>query len=170
MKAKCYENYPYWIVLISNLLQLSVYVIGAVIISQIGLVWIIPYVLYILFLEARLLRKSCVNCYYYGKFCSFGKGKLCSVFFRKGNPKKFVKSEITWKDIIPDFLVSLIPFFVGIVVLVLKFDWILLLFVVLLFLLSSFGNSFVRGTLACRYCKQRKIGCPAERLFSKTQK
>jgi hypothetical protein len=25
----------------------------------------------------------------------------------------------------------------------------------------------VRGQLACRYCKQREIGCPAAQLFNK---
>jgi hypothetical protein len=27
----------------------------------------------------------------------------------------------------------------------------------------------VRGQLACRYCKQRIIGCPAEQLFNTTK-
>jgi hypothetical protein len=28
----------------------------------------------------------------------------------------------------------------------------------------------VRGQLACKYCKQRELGCPAEQLFSKTKR
>jgi hypothetical protein len=27
----------------------------------------------------------------------------------------------------------------------------------------------VRGQLACRYCKQREIGCPAAQLFDTTK-
>jgi hypothetical protein len=41
--------------------------------------------------------------------------------------------------------------------------------VIMLVLLSTIGNSFVRGSLACRYCKQRDLGCPAEQLFNKNK-
>ncbi|MFH1684097.1 MAG: hypothetical protein ABIA67_04360 [Candidatus Margulisiibacteriota bacterium] len=26
---------------------------------------------------------------------------------------------------------------------------------------------YLRGSLACKFCKQRELGCPAEQLFSK---
>jgi hypothetical protein len=38
------------------------------------------------------------------------------------------------------------------------------------FLLTFIGNGLVRGSLACKYCKQREIGCPAEQLFNKKKK
>jgi hypothetical protein len=31
------------------------------------------------------------------------------------------------------------------------------------------GNAVVRSQLACRYCRQREIGCPAQRLFERTK-
>ena len=170
MKEKCYENYPAGSVILANLLQIAIYVIGAVIISRLGLVSLGTYILYIVWLEIRLLRRSCVNCYYYGKYCAFGKGKLCSLFFKKGNPKKFWKDNITWKDILPDFLVSIIPMVVGIVLMIISFNWSLLVLVVLLFLLSSVGTGLVRSSLACKHCKQRELGCPAEELFNKEKK
>jgi len=114
------------------------------------------------------MKKSCVNCYYYGKYCAFGKGKLSSLFFKKNNPQKFIKPKITWKAIIPDFLVSIIPLVVGIVLLILKFNWLILSLVVLLVLLGSVGTSFIRNSLACKFCKQRKIGCPANSYLTKT--
>ena len=43
-----------------------------------------------------------------------------------------------------------------------------IIFIALL-LLGFLGNALVRGHLACRYCRQREIGCPAERLFDKRQ-
>lgn len=67
------------------------------------------YIAYILLLEYRLLSGSCRYCYYYDKYCSFGKGKLSSLFFRKGDPKHFLKRKILRKDLIPDALVSVIP-------------------------------------------------------------
>jgi len=167
-EIKCFENYPYWIIIVSNLLQLSIYTIGVIIIKPLGIIWLLIYLAYIVFLEIRLLRKSCINCYYYGKRCAFGKGKLCSLFFKKGDIKNFAATDkITWKDLLPDMLVAIIPVIIGIVRLVMDFNWILLLLVILLFILVSKGNEFVRGTLACKFCKQREINCPADKLFNK---
>ncbi|MFH0832854.1 MAG: hypothetical protein V1900_03995 [Candidatus Aenigmatarchaeota archaeon] len=118
-------------------------------------------------MESNVLRRSCVNCYYYGKLCGFGKGKVCSLFFKKGNPKKFIKDKITWKDIIPDFMVFIFPLIGGIILLVRSFNWILLILIAVLLSLSFAGNAFIRGSFACKYCKQREIGCPAEKLFMK---
>lgn len=165
-KISCYENFPGWIVFISNLLNILIYAIGFYIILQIGLVYAVLYLLYVGLLEVRVMDKSCRNCYYYGKNCAFGKGKLCSLFFKKGN-KKFIEREIGWKDLIPDFLVSLIPIIAGIILLIIDFRWLILLLIIILAILMSLGNAFVRGQLACKYCKERELGCPALKIFDK---
>lgn len=167
---KSYENYPLWIVFFSNFVAIATYLIGACIIYQAGIAWMIFYLVYVLFLEFRLVHGHCVNCYYHGKYCAFGKGKLSSLFFKKGDSKKFACMKITWKDMVPDLMVGLIPLIMGIAVLVLDFSWLLLLLVLILFLLISFGNAIVRGSFACKYCKQREFGCPAEKLFNKGKK
>ena len=69
----------------------------------------------------------------------------------------------------PDFLVSLIPLGVGIALLVRSFSWLVLLLLIVLLGLASAGTGFVRGQLACKYCRQRELGCPAEQLFSRTK-
>ncbi len=166
-EIKGYENYPFRLVLISNLLSLLIYGLGIYVIAQIGLTWVFLYLLFILLLEFRLLKHSCKYCYYYGKYCAFGKGKLCALFFKKGDPGIFIQRKITWKSLVPDFLVSLIPMISGIVLLIIKFKLGLLLILGLLFLLSFMGNAFVRSNIACKYCKQKEIGCPALKLFSK---
>ena len=163
----CYEKYPLWIVLISNLVSLAIYVLGAIVMYEVGWVWLVLYLIYILWLEVRLLKKSCVYCYYYGKTCAFGKGKICRLFFKQGDPQEFVKAKITWRDIIPDFLVSIVPILVAIALLIIDFNWLILALLIALIFLTSAGNGFIRGSLACRYCKQREIGCPATELFSK---
>ena len=157
-------------VAVTNAVQIAIYAIGAFILYQFGLVWSVAYLLYVAWIESRVLRKSCVNCYYYGKFCAFGKGKLCGMLFKKGDPKAFLRPNITMKDIIPDFLVSLIPIGAGIVLLLGGFSWHVAVSVVLLFLLGFAGTAAVRGKLACKFCKQREMGCPAERLFNKKKK
>lgn len=167
-QVDCHENYPMQIVGLSNLISLSIYGIGAYIVAKV-LVWLlIPYLLYCLWLEFRLIRRSCINCYYYGKMCAFGKGKLCALIFKKkGNPELFIQDKITWIQLIPDFAVSLIPLIAGIVLLVTDFTWLLLILVIMLCVLAFGGNAVVRGSFACKYCKQKEIGCPAEQLFNK---
>lgn len=165
-EIKCYENYSYWIIIVSNFLTLAIYTIGIIIIEPLGIIWLLIYLAYIVFLEIRLLRKSCVICYYYGKICAFGKGKISSLLFKKDNRKGF-NGNFTFKDLIPDMLVAVIPIIIGIVRLIMDFNWILLLLVILLLLLVSKGNEFIRGSLACKYCKQREINCPADKMFNK---
>ena len=165
-----YENYPATIVIVSNLVSFLIYIIGAFILSRFSLIWVTCYVLFILLLEFRLLSGHCVDCYYYGKTCAFGKSRLSSLFFQRGEPEKFSRMKITGKNILPDFLVFMIPALAGILLLIQGFSLAILMLVIMLFLLGFAGNALVRGQLACRYCKQREIGCPAEQLFNKTKK
>jgi len=167
MENSCYENYPLKIVLLSNLLSLSIYIIGAYILFNLAIIFGILYLIYCLFLEIRLLRKSCINCYYYGKTCGFGKGRLSSLFFKKGDNSKFPQQEISWKDMIPDLMIFIFPLVGGVIILISKFSWIILLLILILLILSSIGNAIIRGVFTCKYCKQHKLGCPAERLFNK---
>lgn len=163
----CKEKYPIAIVIGSNLLSFLIYGIGAFLLLQFSIFWVIAYAVFIIFLEFRLLGGHCVDCYYYGKTCAFGKGRLSSLFFKKGDPDRFLRMQVTWKDIVPDFLMFIIPVLAGILLLVQRFSWMILILIVVLVLLGFMGNALVRGKLACRYCKQRKIGCPAAQLFDK---
>jgi len=146
-----YENFPFWIVFLANLLSLAIYAIGILIFARFGIVWALLYLAYCIYFEIRLLRGSCVNCYYYGKFCGFGKGRLCALFFRRGDPAKFNKRKITWRDLIPDFLVTLFPLVGGIILLIRDFDWLITGLLVALVVLITVGNGLVRGNLACKY-------------------
>jgi len=161
----CHEDYPVSTVIVSNLVPFVIWITGAFIISLIGLPWALLYLLFVLALEFRLVSGHCRDCYYFGKTCAFGKGRLSALFFRRGDPEAFTQLKIGWKDLVPDFLVFLVPVIAGIVILVWQFSWTILLLIIVLFILGFAGNAFVRGHLACRFCKQRELGCPAERLF-----
>ena len=162
-----YHTYPLWIVAASNTLSLSIYILGFHILSRLELYLAFAYLAYILFLEIRIIKMHCVNCFYWGKICAFGKGRLSSWLFKQGESSKFCAKKMTWKDMIPDMLVLLIPAVTGIVILILKFNIWILLSLILIILLSTSGNGFVRGNLACKNCKQAELGCPALDLFSK---
>lgn len=161
------DNYPIWIALTSNLVSTGTYALGFLVVYRLGLVYSFAYILFILTLEFRLLKYHCIDCYYWGKRCGFGKGRVSALFFKKGDMSKFCTMNITWKSMIPDLLVSLIPLVVGIVLLIIKFDFILLAILLLIVALATFGNSFIRGSLTCSRCRQKDAGCPAYLLFNK---
>jgi hypothetical protein len=165
--SKTFENYPIRIVTLSNVVSFGIYILGFIIIYQLGLIPSIIYLGFILALEYRLIRYSCTNCYYWGKTCGFRKGRLSALFFKKGDPLKFCNNVITWKYMIPDLLVSLIPLAIGIILLIIKFEPLILFALVLLVALTTAGNGYIRGTLTCTNCKQRELGCPADKLFNK---
>ena len=167
VKDSPFENFPLWMVAVSNAVGLAIYAIGLYLTARLGIVWALLYAAYCLWMEIRILSKSCRRCYYFGKRCGFGKGRMCSWIFSKEKGKNFAEKRISWADIAPDFLVSLVPLGVGIALLIRSFSWSVLILVVLLAVLASIGTSLVRGQIACRYCKQRELGCPAEQLFSK---
>ncbi|MDP2950929.1 MAG: hypothetical protein Q8N55_00945, partial [bacterium] len=131
-------------------MALLIYVLGSYILYKLWIGFMVLYILYCLRVEKRVLKKSCVNCYYYGKTCCFGKGRLCALFLKKGNPKDFCKRKISWYHILPDFLVSIFPLMGGIILLATKFDWCILVLMVIIVLLSFVGNAFIRGNFACK--------------------
>jgi hypothetical protein len=162
-----FENFPLRMVVPTFLVQLAVYGLGGFIILRFGLAFLGIYIACILGLEFRVLRNSCVDCFYHGRTCCFGRGRLCALVLGKGDPKRFSERKIGWAHILPDFLISIIPLLAGIILLVLRFDILLFVVVVALTILAFPVTGFIRGAWACRYCRQREAGCPAERLFGR---
>jgi hypothetical protein len=156
-------------VLICNAVGLAIYTIGLFLMVRLGIVWGVLYAAYCVWVEWRVLSGSCRSCYYFGKRCGFGKGRLCSWFFTKKTEQSLSAKRISWREVVPDFMVSLIPLGVGVTILIRSFSWLVLLLIVTLAFLGSVGTGLMRGQIACRYCKQRELGCPAEQLFSKTK-
>lgn len=171
MESTTFERYPWSIILLSNALAFSIYGIGVYALSGLGWWFVVGYAVYCLWLEFGVLKKSCVNCCYYGNWCGLGKGKLCALLFRRGDPEAFAAAEASWRDVAPSFLVGIFPLIGGIVVLSTRgWSWLLAALLVALILLSSAGNAIVRGSCLCKHCKQRELGCPAEKLFGGAQR
>lgn len=169
-ETKTLDYFPIWIVLLSNLVYVLTCLIRFMIMFRSG--WIVAgiYLIFILALEYRLISKHCVDCYYWNKTCGFGKGRLSALFFKRGDPSKFCGKEMSWKDMIPDLLISFVPIITGAVTLIVKFDIYLLFALIILISLMTFGNGFIRGYLVCNHCKQKVLGCPAEKLFNKERR
>ena len=168
MITETYENFPWRMVATANAVGLGIYAFGLFLMLRAGAVWGALYAVYCAWMEWRLLSRSCRTCYYYGKRCGFGRGVVCSWFFSKSMERTLREKPISWLDIVPDFLVPLIPLAAGVVMLIRSFSWPVLFSVLLLLVLGSIGTGMVRARIACRYCKQRALGCPAEQLFSRS--
>lgn len=162
-----YEKYPVRIVIQSSIHSLAIYALGFSILYPLGIVWALLFLTYIIAVEYRLLRAHCTNCFYWGKRCAFGRGKLSALFFKKGDANKFCAKQMTWADLIPDMLITLVPLIVGIIWMIIDFSFMRMTALVALMLLTTMGNGYVRGALACNHCKQRELGCPAQQLFNK---
>lgn len=165
--VKTYENYPRSMVLLAVLVNVAIYAAGAFILSGFGSAAAVLYLLSCFGNELHVMKKSCVDCYYYGKGCAFGKGKVAPLLFKRGDPGRFTAKTISWKELLPDMLVLMIPLVGGIALLILGSSWSVAMMLVVLLVLSFGGNYLVRSRIACKYCRQREIGCPAEQFFGK---
>lgn len=166
-KIEPFENFPIWIPLITILFSVISYIIGALILIRFGIIFSILYLFYCLVAELIVIFRSCRDCWYYGKICGLGKGKIAPLFVKKGDTKKFADRDISIIHMIPDFLVVIIPLAGGIILLILNFTILTLLLIVILIILFFGGTAFIRGTYTCKYCKQKDIGCPADAIFNK---
>jgi hypothetical protein len=162
-----YKKFPLIIPITAILISSLIYLLGAYILLGFGILVSIFYIIYCIGVELLVLIKSCTHCYYYGKICGLGKGKICALFFKKGNPEKFKSKEVHWYHLIPDFLTFIIPLVGGLIILYTNFSWFILVTMILILILSIGGNTVIRGFYACKFCKQRDLGCSAEQLFNK---
>ena len=169
-KPGCYESYPAWVVIVSNLVTFSVYGAGLYLLY---LVWPwlgLLFLIYLLWLEDSVLREGCVCCWYYGKACASGRGKLAPLLHKKGESKKFSEKDMSMKDMIPHFLVSIIPAITGVYLLIQSFDLLVLGLAAWPLIVTFLGNPIIYGKMSCPYCRQRKMGCPACEFFMKKEK
>jgi len=85
MKTGSFENFLWWMVLTCNAVGVAIYAIGLFLMARLGVVWGALFAAYCIWMEWRLLSGSCRSCYYFGKRCGFGRGRLCSWFFAQGS-------------------------------------------------------------------------------------
>jgi len=104
-----------------------------------------------------ILRKIvCTGCYYYGKWCHIGWGKLSSLFFKKGNLEEFKKC--VEGKLVPIVYMSLmlIPIVLLLIVTIFEYNH-LKLVLILLFIGLSVYITFISKMHGCRQCKMRYL-------------
>lgn len=153
------ENFPMRAVVLANLAMVAWIALGTIacwflaplaawiyLAVAVSMVWVV------------LRRLVCVNCYYYGKWCGTGWGKLSAVFFRQGNINSF-KGSIGVKLAPMTYgLLSLIPLVLVIVSLV-QAVTIAKVIVLVLLLAMSVYSGFISRLKSCFGCKMRLM-CP----------
>lgn len=153
------ENFNWQTILIENALIILWILTGAYLCKTIsvtlGLVYLSFGVLMVFFVMRVIV---CKNCYYHGKFCHTGWGKLSALYCKQGEISQFgcgASGKLT-----PIFYASmtLVPVIIGGVSLVKKFALIKMgVFVV--FLAVSILSSYIFRKKACVQCKMRGL-CP----------
>ncbi len=162
-----HENFPVRLVAAAVLVNVSIYALGVFILAGFGSIMMALYLLYCLGYEVHVMKMSCVDCYYYDKWCAFGRGKAAALFFKRGDPKHFLTKSISRKELLPDMLVVIFPLVGGIALLIRDFSWGIVIALAFLLTFSFYGNYLIRSRIACAFCKQRELGCPAEQFFGK---
>ena len=87
------ENYPLSWVLFENTLYIVIWILAAILLIPIKLyslpivttIWIIV----VIFVQIILKKHNCSGCYYYGKMCHLGWGRISPLIYKKdeGNPE-----------------------------------------------------------------------------------
>lgn len=162
------EEYPKSSVIVGNLAMaawIALGTIGCWFLTPLG-AWI--FLAFALIMVGVVLRKLvCTDCYYYGKWCGIGWGKLSALMFPKGNEERFGTSlglklaPITYKLLTAVPLVFLITS---------MFDTSRLLVPKIIVLVLLLAVSFYSGTIGrkkgCAACKMRLV-CPGSAVKEK---
>ena len=64
------------------------------------------------------MKLRCTHCYYFGKYCNFGLGKLAQYFFGKEEPREFRDPKKVRITAILSFGTLLIPLFIGLLMVI----------------------------------------------------
>jgi hypothetical protein len=166
VKENRLENYPIKIVCVSATLTIISYLLGTLVF------YVLHPVLGILFLLLTVstiivsMRLRCTHCYYLGKYCNFGLGKLAAIIFKKGDPKEFENPRKVISTAILSFGTMLLPVIAGIWLVLFDFSLVNLGLLLVYIFFGILPNFFVRGSF-CDKCMQGQLGCPSYKQMIK---
>ena len=160
-------NYPLSTVFITNSIAILLWIIGVYLVWQLGILWGVLFIIYLLGLEFFVYKHGCSCCCYYGKRCAFGRGKIAPFIVKKDDPQKFCQRKVSWLNLLPVVLGSLIPVIIGVVLLIRGFSWPILILTLIPVINWFFINPLIYGKLICLHCQQGRLCCPANDFFGK---
>ncbi len=107
------------------------------------------------------LRYRCRFCFYFGKACYVGLGKLAAVLYQPGEPRDFARAQNLVPAAVFSFTVLLLPMATIVALAILRFSWVNVVLLACYLLLVVFAGFAVRKSHYCDHCRQAELGCPA---------
>ena len=151
------ENYPKHIIITRWIILLIAFALGIYILLGLNDALAIIYVIYsVIALNLILPLSRCVSCFYHGKVCNTGWGKIAGYLFEKGDESKYVD---LYNYAIFLHLLWLVPLLVALLQLVRKRS-ILALSIFLIYIFILFVEKIILKKMCCKRCHQREF-CPA---------
>jgi hypothetical protein len=153
------ETYPLKTILTENIFMLLWITIGTYLIWTFKPTIAWAYLAFTLTMVLFIMRiLVCKNCYYHGKFCHTGWGKLSALYCKQGKIEHFGCGFSG--AIIPIFYgsIALLPLILGITTLIKAFS-IVNLIVIVGFVVVVVMSSYTLRKKACGVCKMRDL-CP----------
>jgi hypothetical protein len=156
-----YECYPSWIVSTSIIQTFLSYALGALVVSLIGLIYALIFVVLVAVTMLMSPVFRCRYCYYYGKRCSFGLGMVAKFLVRKGPEDQFCEAKNVYLTAAVGFVTTALPIFVLAYLLFTEFKLALGIMAVMYVLVALLPGFFLRPRVFCKHCRQGSIGCIA---------
>jgi len=161
-----YDEYPIIHVIGENLLILIWVLLGTLGIWLSNPLLGIVYFTSSIFLIFIILRKIvCTKCYYYGRRCHTGWGKIAAFLFKKGDINDFNNKTGQIIPPITYMLLSITPIILLLVFLTFNSNSFIFLILILFILLSIFAL-VINRKISCPNCKMRQI-CPGSMAKAK---
>lgn len=157
-----YESYPLTTVCLSNGLGLFGNLFGAAIIyAAVGTAFAVAYLVACLITITLSARLRCCYCYYFGKRCYSGLGRLAGLLFQQREASGFAESNHVVPVAAFSFATLLAPLGAGVVFLFVDYSHLLLAALVTYTVVAVAPGFFLQKHLYCAHCKQAELGCPA---------
>lgn len=150
-----YQSYPTYLVVLNVLEVVAALAVGTIVIGQLGLWAVLGYALVGLLAVVLCLAFGCTRCYYYGRVCGTGLGKIAALMFKKREEEEFGKSlsqTLSWTLV---GVVLLLPIAAGLVSLREGFSLPRLLWLAA-FLGLMIAIVVTHSRSACKHCQEAK--------------
>lgn len=170
VKENKLENYPIKIVCISATFTIFSYLLGTIVIYVLHPILGFIFLLLAVSTIIISMKLRCTHCYYLGKYCNFGLGKLTAILFKEGESEEFRNTRKVVPTAMLSFGTMLLPVITGIGLIVIDFSLINIGLLLVYILFGIMPNFFVRGNF-CEKCMQGHLGCPSyEQMIKGRQK
>ncbi len=107
------------------------------------------------------LKYRCRYCWYFGKTCHAGLGKVAGLLFEKGEAQEFAKSSNVVPVAVLSFASLLLPLAAILIRTIAAFSWGNLGLLAAYFIAVVVGGFAIRPRFFCSHCRQGELRCPA---------